>query len=65
LGDLFGEEFLLPRVMLKADEDIFLDDLSVKWLEEKVNGKARIVENDGLSFLEQVIGYSWEVKRFE
>jgi len=65
LGDLSGAEFLIPRVMLKADEDIFLDDLSVKWLEETVNGKASIVENEGLSFLEQVIGYSLEVERFE
>ncbi len=65
LGDLMGEAFLIPRVMLKADEDIFLDDLSVKWLEEKVHGQANIVENDGLSFLEQVIGYSLEVERFE
>jgi putative radical SAM enzyme (TIGR03279 family) len=65
LGDLLGAEFLIPRVMLKADEDIFLDDLSVKWLEDKLNGKAIIVENEGLSFLEQVIGYSLEVERFE
>ncbi len=65
LGDLSGEEFLIPQVMLKADEDIFLDDLSVKWLEETVNGTAIIVENHGLSFLEQVIGYSLEVERFE
>ncbi len=65
LGDLSGEEFLIPRVMLKADENIFLDDLSVEWLEEKVNGTANIVENDGLSFLEHVIGYTLEVERFE
>lgn len=65
LDDLQGEEFLIPRTMLKADEDIFLDDMSVEWLEQKVNGKARIVENDGLAFLEHVIGYSLEVKRFE
>jgi len=65
LDDLLGEELLIPRVMLKADEDIFLDDLSVLWLEEKVHGKAVIVENNGLSFLEQVIGYSLEVERFE
>jgi len=65
LGDLQGEEFLIPRTMLKADEDIFLDDLSVEWLEQKVNGKASIVENDGLAFLEHVIGYSLEVERFE
>ncbi|HZK85481.1 MAG TPA: DUF512 domain-containing protein [Desulfosporosinus sp.] len=65
LGDLLGDQFLIPRVMLKADEDIFLDDLSVKWLEEKVHGTARIVENDGFSFLEQVIGHSLEVESFE
>ena len=58
LGDLKGEEFLIPSVMLKADEDLFLDDHSVQWLEKKVNGKASIVKNDGLEFLEHVIGYS-------
>ncbi len=65
LGNLAGEEFLIPRVMLKADEEIFLDDRSVKWLEEKVNGKARIVENNGFSLLEHVIGNSLEVECFE
>ena len=65
LGDLSGEEFLIPQVMLKADEPLFLDDLNVQWLEEKVNGKARIVQNDGVAFLEHVIGYSLEVERFE
>ena len=59
LGDLKGEEFLIPSVMLKADEDLFLDDQSVQWLEKKVNGKASIVKNDGLAFLEHVIGYSF------
>ncbi|MDR3587894.1 MAG: DUF512 domain-containing protein [Desulfosporosinus sp.] len=65
LGDLRGEEFLIPSVMLKADEDLFLDDQSVQWLEEKVNGKASIVENDGLAFLEHVIGYSLGGKTIE
>lgn len=60
LEDLSGEEFLIPRVMLKADEDLFLDDHSVKWLEETINGKASIVENHGIAFLEQVIGESLE-----
>jgi len=58
LGDLLGEEFLIPQVMLKADENLFLDDQSVEWLEGKVNGKARIVENNGFAFLEHVLGYS-------
>lgn len=65
LGDLEGEDFLIPRVMLKADEDLFLDDRSVLWLEETVNGKAYIVQNEGLAFLEHVIGYPLEVERCE
>jgi Fe-S oxidoreductase, related to NifB/MoaA family len=65
LGDLAGEDFLIPRVMLKADEDLFLDDRSVTWLEEKVNGKAYIVPNEGSAFLEHVIGYPLEVERLE
>jgi len=65
LGDMGGEEFLIPSVMLKADEDLFLDDQSVQWLEGKVNGKASIVENNGLAFLEHVIGYTLGGKTIE
>lgn len=65
LGDLEGEDFLIPRVMLKADEDLFLDDRSVTWLEEKVNGRAYVVQNEGLALLEHVIGYPLEVDRLE
>ncbi|MDA8229193.1 MAG: DUF512 domain-containing protein [Desulfitobacterium hafniense] len=61
-GDLAGEEFIIPRVMLKADEDIFLDDKYVAWLEEKLNGKAIIADNDGAAFLEAVLGYALEVE---
>ncbi|MDR3543766.1 MAG: DUF512 domain-containing protein [Desulfosporosinus sp.] len=65
LGDLRGEEFLIPSVMLKADEDLFLDDQSIPWLEGKVNGKASIVQNDGLAFLEHVLGFSLGGKTIE
>jgi len=56
LGDLGGEEFLIPRVMLKADEDIFLDGYNISWLEEQVNGRAVIIDNNGIAFLEGLIG---------
>lgn len=65
LKDLSGEEFLIPRVMLKADEDLFLDDYSVKWLEETINGKASVVENHGISFLEHITGDYLEVGQIE
>ncbi|UWG99040.1 DUF512 domain-containing protein [Dehalobacter sp. DCM] len=56
LGNVNGEFFLIPTVMLKADEDVFLDDHDIGWLAEKVNGKAIIVENHGQSFLEALFG---------
>lgn len=65
LGNLQGSEFLIPRVMLKADEDIFLDDREVTWLEEKIQGKAKIVENNGVEFLEKLIDQKLEVDTFE
>lgn len=56
VGNICGEEFLIPKVMLKADLDIFLDDHDIGWLERKINGKAVIVENEGLSFLQGIFG---------
>lgn len=64
LGNLEGEEFLIPRTMLKADEDIFLDDRDVSWLEEQVKGKCVMIENDGIAFLEGILGMhlgGWKV----
>lgn len=41
-----GEELILPRVMLKADEDIFLDDWTPKMLSESLgNIKITFVED--------------------
>lgn len=54
--DLHGHDFLIPSVMLKAGEDIFLDGYDVKWLEKAINGKAVLVENDAVSFLEGLFG---------
>lgn len=61
LGNLDGDYFLIPRVMLKEDEDIFLDDYNISWLEEKVNGKAVVVENNARALLEGILGKRLEV----
>jgi len=55
VGNLNGERFLIPQNMLKADADIFLDDYSVSWLEEKINGRASIVENNATSFIQALL----------
>jgi len=55
LGDLKGEEFLIPCTMLNAD-GLFLDNHSVAWLEERVKGRAVVVEINGVAFLESILG---------
>lgn len=60
IKDVQGELFLIPRVMLKADEEIFLDDRSVDWLAEQIHGVPLVVENQGTSFLEAVTGLDLE-----
>lgn len=60
LPDLQGEIFLIPSVMLKSDEDIFLDDHSVAWLAERIHGVPIIVENHGAAFVEAVCGLDME-----
>ena len=51
-----GDELLIPRVMLKADEPIFLDDLSVSDVERELNIKVRASRNDGFEYLDAVMG---------
>lgn len=60
IKDLQGEVFLIPRVMLKADEEIFLDDRSIEWLADQIHGIPLVVENQGASFLEAVTGLNLE-----
>lgn len=60
LGNIKGEIFLIPRVMLKADEDVFLDDRSVEWLAKELQGTPLVVENQGRAFLEAVTGLDLE-----
>lgn len=65
IKDLQGEVFLIPRVMLKADEEIFLDDRSVEWLADQIHGIPLVVENHGASFLEAVTGLNLEDENSE
>lgn len=51
-----GEELLLSRSMMKADEDIFLDNMSLQEFEQNLGRRVRIVESDGEAFIRSVIG---------
>lgn len=61
VGDLKGEQFLISKVMLKADEDVFLDGYDIDWLEKQVNGRAVVADNNGQAFLKCLLGQSLEV----
>ena len=51
-----GDELIIPEVMLKADEPIFLDDLSVSYVEKALDIKISASANDGYEYLEKIIG---------
>lgn len=55
-GKDLGDELLIPRVMLKADEPIFLDDLSVSDVEKALNIKVNASRNDGFEYLDKIMG---------
>ncbi|KNF08713.1 Fe-S oxidoreductase, NifB/MoaA family [Gottschalkia purinilytica] len=44
--------FIIPKCMLKRDEDIFLDDLTLLQLEEKLESKVTVSKVDGKDFVD-------------
>lgn len=59
-GRDLGEELLIPRVMLKADEPIFLDDRSVSDVERELDIKVTAVRNDGFEYLDAILGVAYQ-----
>ena len=57
-----GKGLFLSKSLLKADEDILLDDVSVSDLEEYFGVPIHIVENDGHVFLDEITKAIEEVK---
>lgn len=55
-GKDLGEVLLMPKCCLKADEDIFLDDMHLSELESALQVKTVIVESYGMEFLKAIIG---------
>ncbi|MCD7742576.1 MAG: DUF512 domain-containing protein [Ruminococcus sp.] len=51
-----GEELLITSSMLKADEPIFLDDISLDEVEQTLNIKITPTANDGFKYLDAVLG---------
>ncbi len=54
------DELLIADSMLRDGEDIFLDNITLDELEERLSLKVTPVPNDGYAFIEAVIGRSLE-----
>lgn len=50
------DELLIPAVSLRSERDIFLDDMSVEELSDKLKIKVTPVENDGYELIDKILG---------
>ena len=51
-----GDNLLLSCTMLRAQEEVFLDDITLSELESTLQVKVRIVQSDGHDFVHAIIG---------
>ena len=51
-----GDELLIPKNALRADDNIFLDDMTLATLTERLNIKITPNGEDGCEFLRAVLG---------
>ncbi|WIF94739.1 DUF512 domain-containing protein [Caminicella sporogenes] len=54
-GKYLGDRVIIPKSMLKSDEDIFLDDISVKELEKRLKTKVLVSQVNGKDFIKKII----------
>lgn len=59
-GEPKYDELFIPDCMLRDGEDIFLDNITLCELEEKLNMKITPVYNDGYVFIEKILGTNLE-----
>ncbi len=57
-GQALGDELLFPAVMLRADGDVFLDDMTPEELSRRLGVPVRAVGNDGAELLCAFLGVS-------
>lgn len=55
-GKDLGDELLIPSAMLRSDDDVFLDDVTVARVASELNIRVRAVDNDGFELLGAMTG---------
>ncbi len=58
-----GEAVLIPSSMLRSGEQVFLDDMTVSELSEKLGTKVKATECSGSHFLESILNPEYEMTR--
>ena len=56
MGKAIGEEIFIPSSMLRAGEDVFLDNMTLDELEKELQTKIIPIDNDGYEFIEKITG---------
>ena len=51
-----GEELLLPENLLRAGEDVLLDDISIGQIAESLQVPVNIIQSEGRSFVARILG---------
>lgn len=54
-GKKLGDELLICRCMLRAGEDVLLDDITVGMLENRLDVKVTAVDNSGMDFIDKIV----------
>ena len=51
-----GERLILPDTLLRSNEQVLLDDMTISDIENALQIKIDIVKSDGKSFVDTIIG---------
>lgn len=54
-GKAVGSNIFIPECMLKSDEQVFLDDITVEELEEKLGAKITVCREDGSDLVRNIL----------
>jgi NifB/MoaA-like Fe-S oxidoreductase len=57
-GVSLNQHLLIPDVMLRTGEEVFLDDLTVSDLEQHFKKKILVTPVEGQAFLDKILGRS-------
>ena len=59
-GQIKTEELFIPQVMLRDNDDIFLDDVTLSDMEKELGVRVKAVLNDGYDFVEKLLDMELE-----